>query len=243
MVVDCGGGTVDLICHELLANNKIREITRPTGGSYGSSFVDKEFIGFLRRKLGSSAIALLEKEHYNVLQYMVQKFCRRVKIPFTGDRSNFQPYEMDLDDYSWLKDIIKEGREKQLLREANWSIYVEYDDIKGMFDHCITKIIHLIREQLAQLQNKKCSTIMLVGGFSESEYLQTRIKKEFNKIVPNISVPSQPITAVVKGGVQFGLRAETMANRRKMPDIRVIVGLGIVLQFILLKYLFPFIYF
>ncbi|CAB4375358.1 actin-like ATPase domain-containing protein [Rhizophagus irregularis] len=225
MIVDCGGGTVDLSCHELLANNKIREITRPTGGSYGSSFVDKEFVGFLRRKLGSSTIELLEKEHYNVLQYIVQKFCRRVKIPFTGERTNFQPYEIDLDDYSLLKDIIKGEKEKRLLEEADWSIFVEYDDIKGMFDHCITKIIHLIREQLAQLQNKRCSAIMLVGGFSESEYLQARIQKEFNKIVLNISVPSQPIIAVVKGGVQYGLRAETMENRGKTSDIRVIVGL------------------
>ncbi|GES97236.1 hypothetical protein GLOIN_2v1678685 [Rhizophagus clarus] len=225
MVVDCGGGTVDLTCHELLANNKLRKITSPTGGSYGSSFVDKEFIGFLRRKLGSPTIELLEKEHYNALQYMVQKFCRRAKIPFTGERSNFQPYEIDLDEYPWLKDIIKEGKEKQLLREANWSIYVEFDDIKGMFDHCIAKIIYLIAEQLAQLQNKKCLAIMLVGGFSESGYLQARIKKEFNKIVPNISVPPQPMIAVVKGGVQFGLRAETIINREKTSDIRVIIGL------------------
>ncbi|RIA87530.1 hypothetical protein C1645_807256 [Glomus cerebriforme] len=228
MVVDCGGGTVDLTSHELLKNNRTREITGRTGGNCGSSFVDREFIKFLRLKLGNSTIESLEKEHYNVLQYMIQVFCRRVKFSFTGERSDFQRYEIDLDEYSWLKEIIEEGKEKRLLKEANWSIYVEFDDVKRMFDHCITKIIHLIREQLAQLQNKKCSVIMLVGGFSESEYLQARIKKEFNKIVPNISVPSQPMIAVVKGGVQFGLRAETMVNHTKTSwrsDIRIVVGL------------------
>ncbi|CAB5381347.1 unnamed protein product [Rhizophagus irregularis] len=58
MIVDCGGGTVDLSCHELLANDKIREITRPTGGSYGSSFVDKEFVGFLRLVKGGVQFGL-----------------------------------------------------------------------------------------------------------------------------------------------------------------------------------------
>src|SRR3954447_3556954 len=161
MVVDCGGGTVDVISHELLTDNRISEITERTGGNCGSSFVDKEFIKFLRRKLGNSTIELLEKERYGVLQYMVQKFCRRVKIPFTGERSDFQRYEIDLNEY-FIKDIIEEGKEKQL-KEAEWSIYVEFGDVKGMFDHCITKIIHLIKGQLTQLQpqRKKCSAIML----------------------------------------------------------------------------------
>ena len=42
--------------------------------------------------------------------------------------------------------------------------------------------------------------MLLVGGFSESEYLQDRIKKEFSDEVPNISVPKNPISSIMKGG-------------------------------------------
>src|SRR3954454_7871516 len=84
--------------------------------------------------------------------------------------------------------------------------------------------------------------MLLVGGFSESKYLQTRIEQEFNqKLANKISVPAHPIAAIVKGGnlnytllhvfeyssikllfinsqfiksaVQFGLRPEVAATR------------------------------
>ncbi|CAB5380748.1 unnamed protein product [Rhizophagus irregularis] len=54
---------------------------------------------------------------------------------------------------------------------------------------------------------------MLTGGFGESRYLQARIRQEFGKIVPNISVPIHPIIAIIKGGVQFGLQEEKVVNR------------------------------
>lgn len=216
MIVDCGGGTVDVACHELLAKNRISEITESKGGNCGSSFVDKNFKEFLRNKLGEPTFKLLENEYYNALQYMVQEFCENVKIPFTG--KNFKPYEIDLEDYftkypSTLRDIVKEGKEKKLLEESEWMITLQLDDVKEMFDPLITRIVHLIKGQLDQLQNKnkQCSAMMLVGGFSESKYLQNIIKSVFQNMV--ISFPPIPVVAVLKGGVQFGLEVETVAKR------------------------------
>ena len=42
--------------------------------------------------------------------------------------------------------------------------------------------------------------MFLVGGFSESKYLQKRIREEFSEVVKNISVPPQPMAAIVRGG-------------------------------------------
>ncbi|CAG8504961.1 9394_t:CDS:2 [Funneliformis mosseae] len=210
MVVDCGGGTVDLTRHELLQNSRLSEITERSGKNCGSSFIDKKFIEFIGTKLGKS-VELLKKKHYSSIQYMVQEFCRRVKIPFTGHKNEFQRYEIDLEDYHLLKEIV-EGKEKRLLEKDDWLIYVEFNDVKTMFDPIVGDIITLIKDQLKK-NDKKCSAIMLVGGFGESKYLQDRIRKEFNKTVPNISVPTQPIIAVVKGAVQFGLQVEIVANR------------------------------
>ncbi len=41
--------------------------------------------------------------------------------------------------------------------------------------------------------------MFLVGGFSESKYLQKRIKQEFQHIIRNISVPSLPMAAISRG--------------------------------------------
>ncbi|CAJ0750341.1 9258_t:CDS:2, partial [Entrophospora sp. SA101] len=44
MVVDCGGGTVDLTVRKLLSKNKLSEITERSGDLCGSTYVDDEFI-------------------------------------------------------------------------------------------------------------------------------------------------------------------------------------------------------
>jgi len=86
MVVDCGGGgTVDLTTRKLLENRKLGKITERKGDYCGESFVDDEFIEFFGRKVGPSVIDLIKDNHYtSQYQYMVQKFCRRVKFLFTG---------------------------------------------------------------------------------------------------------------------------------------------------------------
>ena len=75
------------------------------------------------------------------------------------DKDQISSYEIDLKACHLkhpltLKDVIEDGREKKLLKEADWLIKLELDDVKEMFDPFITKIIYLIRGQLDQLRNK-----------------------------------------------------------------------------------------
>ncbi|GBC30897.1 hypothetical protein RhiirA5_414182 [Rhizophagus irregularis] len=49
------------------------------------------------------------------------------------------------------------------------------------------------------------STMLLVEGFSESKYLQKRIKQEFSHQINDISVPTQPMAEISHGAVIYGL--------------------------------------
>ena len=53
IMVDCGGGTVDITCHQSLGDNGIRELIAPSGGDWGSTFINKSFIGFLHELFGA----------------------------------------------------------------------------------------------------------------------------------------------------------------------------------------------
>ena len=139
----------------------------------------------------------IKKDHYGQLQYIVQDFCRSVKIPFTGKEEDFRTFEVDLDLVPVIKQYVK-GKEKKELEKIEWCFEINFEEVKEMFDPTVEKIIRLIRDQLGK--NKECSAIFLVGGFSESKYLQARIRKEFGEVVPNISVPSHPTVSVLKGG-------------------------------------------
>ena len=55
IIVDCGGGTVDITTHEVLSAGPLclRELCPPKGGPWGSTFVDSAFVAWLKDFLGN----------------------------------------------------------------------------------------------------------------------------------------------------------------------------------------------
>ncbi|CAJ0847791.1 12914_t:CDS:10 [Entrophospora sp. SA101] len=203
LIVDCGGGTVDLTMRKLLPNKQLGEVTEHSGDLCGGSFVDLEFVKYIGRKVGGDAIKSLKEKKHGQYQYMIQKFCDNVKFKFKdGENENFE-YDFDIEEICpALKDYITDE-----LKENEWVITLDYETVKTFFDPVIGRIIRLIRRQLEE-SDGDCSAIFLVGGFSESLYLQKRIKGEFKKHVSIVSVPSEPACAVVRGAVEYGLNTE-----------------------------------
>ncbi|EXX60002.1 uncharacterized protein OCT59_009716 [Rhizophagus irregularis] len=219
IVVDCGGVTVDLTARKLIGNNPLqyREITERIGDFYGSVFIDNEFIKFLREKLGTRAIDLLMENNYDQFQCLMQEFCQHIKDPFTGDDTEFN-YTLDIKEKAPLLLSHVNRKTKKIMKKNEWLININYDDIKSMFDPIIDGIICLIHSQLSNNKDA-CSTIFLVGGFSENRYLQKRIKQEFNRTVKNISVPVQPIAAIAHGAVIYGLSIKSNGlNNNSVED-------------------------
>ncbi|CAG8668257.1 16080_t:CDS:2 [Gigaspora rosea] len=194
MIVDCGGGTVDLTTRKLLAGGQLGEITERAGDFCGSTFVDQKFLELMESFAGKSAMKKLKENNYGELQYLVKEFCEQIKFQFTE------------------------------LEENLWEVEITFDTIKAMFDPIIDRIIRMIQAQLdnartskigmAQISNT-CSAIFLVGGFSQSKYLFNRIKREFADKVENISVPTQPAAAICRGAAMYGL---SMYNAKTDPD-------------------------
>ncbi|CAB4400859.1 unnamed protein product [Rhizophagus irregularis] len=221
MVVDCGGGTVDLTTRRLLRDNKLSEITERTGDFCGGSYVDREFLKFLSRKLGESTINLLRENNYGQMQFMIQQFCQKLKFHFTGNQNEFDPYEFDIEEICPILKQYCNDNIKEEMEENDWVIDINFEDLKSMFDPVVGRIIRLIRGQLDSSKDK-CFTIFLVGGFSESKYLQMRVKEEFGKLVSAIIVPKQPIAAIVRGACDYGLDMSTIVER----TLKYTYGLG-----------------
>jgi molecular chaperone DnaK (HSP70) len=213
MIVDCGGGTVDLTTRMLIGNKRLSEITERIGDFCGSTFIDREFINFLREKLGTRAIDILIENHYGQYQYMVQEFCEYAKNLFTGDRGFL--YELDIEENSLSQYLSEET--KEIMKRNEWLIYIKYNDIKKMFDPIVDRIIRLIYVQLSNNQ-KTCSAMFLVGGFSESKYLQKKIRDEFRRKVNIISVPGQPEAAIVRGAAIYGLSLKNSSKTDEMNN-------------------------
>ncbi|CAG8526940.1 4411_t:CDS:2 [Ambispora leptoticha] len=212
MIVDCGGGTIDLTVRTILSDSKLSELTESTGDFCGSTYIDKEFKKFLGAKIGKSALEFMEEKHYPQLQYLIQYFCTHVKIPFDGDERNWRNKEIDLEEVCPVIMQYVKGDEREEMEECEWLIELDFQMVKCFFDKVIENILRLIHEQLIK-SKKTISAIFLVGGFSESKYLLHRVRQEFNRQVSYISVPSYPVTSIVKGAVMYGLKMDKVKTR------------------------------
>jgi len=97
VICDMGGGTVDLISYRVVATDpiKLEETTIGTGDQCGSSFIEREFIRWLEKKLGISNFLrisgnkLSSEVSYSSLPPSLEKLVRaftKEKLAFDGQQ-------------------------------------------------------------------------------------------------------------------------------------------------------------
>ncbi|CAG8574547.1 6288_t:CDS:2, partial [Acaulospora colombiana] len=142
--------------------------------------------------------------------YVDQEFVKYVGRK-VGNMDDYKNIELDLEEVCPALKQYVEGANRMKLEKDEWIMEFDFETVKAMFDPVIGKIIRLIRAQLDA--SGSLSAMFLVGGFSESKYLQSRVKEEFSKNIRYISVPPQPITSILRGAVEYGLNVQIIKNR------------------------------
>ena len=88
---------------------------------------------------------------------------------------------------------------------------IDIDIFKDLFQNSFKSIITHVENLVQHESVKGCSTILMVGGFSESELLQEEIKKSFPSMT--VIVPKDAGLAVLKGAVIFGHNPAAITER------------------------------
>ena len=107
IVCDMGGGTVDLISYRIaeLEPTTLEEATIGSGDTCGGSFVERGFLRWLERRLGTADFVLVAGEKSEnlfrtslppKLNRMVQDFIVEAKSGFSGNEKNFVRLPMPL---------------------------------------------------------------------------------------------------------------------------------------------------
>ena len=106
---------------------------------------------------------------------------------------------------AWERYIEEHGLETRDTDE----MFFTSQDVRRIFDPIVAQILRLIRKQVAAVSG--CKAILMVGGFSESKYLQKRVRDDF----PDIPVvkPTGAGGAVCVGATLYGLRPNLVASR------------------------------
>ena len=227
VVLDCGGGTVDITINKLLCEPDEKflsnEVLSSTGGcEWGSKYVDINFENFLKEFLGEKLFAVYQKnasmriDILDVFELLKKKFNpekvknSRLQLSYFGDNLTPDILKNLINNYNTLHPQYK------VSKKGSSGIDLSNDLMISFFEPLIKKIIDKVKELLEETKKKVGyypKFIFLVGGFGESPYLRQTIKKEFESEELIILIPKRPLVSVVRGACMFGLNPFSIASR------------------------------
>lgn len=205
LVLDAGGGTIDIVVHEVLPDNRVKELYTASGGCWGGNTVNKAFIALIAKLVGEDTFEQFKKEHtedYLDLQRAFEVKKRTIKPDQTDSLKIKIPVALlDLYSKKTRPSNAPEFSGKVELKRDKGVFDLEL--IKSLFTQSTENIIKHIETVLAKKETEGTSTILMVGGYSESPMLYEAVKGRF---LPKLNVITQHDAglAVLKGAVIFG---------------------------------------
>ncbi|XP_035994553.1 heat shock 70 kDa protein 12A-like [Fundulus heteroclitus] len=208
IVVDCGGGTIDITVHEVLKGGVLKELHKASGNDIAGQRVDRKFKEFLRDTFSAEVWDEYEEK------------CPHEVASIMYDFTLFKKNDEDIEIICPLN-LGMMAQKKQNMEEffkhvqgASWdegSINISKQKLRTFFEESLKSITL----SLTEILNKgfKIDYILLVGGFAESQILQKHIHDEF---IDNCKVlcPFRPQEIIMKGAVEFGRNQGVVASRK-----------------------------
>ena len=227
VVLDCGGGTVDITINKMLCepNEKFlsNEVLSSTGGcEWGSKYVDENFEKFLKEFLGEKLFAVYQKnasmkiDILDAFELLKKKFNpetvkhSRLQLSYLGENLTSDVLKNLVSNYNIIHPDTK------ITQRGSSGIDLSNDLMISFFEPLVNKIINKVKELLEETKKKAGyypKFIFLVGGFGESPYLRQKIKKEFESNELIVLIPKRPLVSVVRGACMFGLNPFSITSR------------------------------
>ncbi|NXA10160.1 HS12A protein, partial [Sapayoa aenigma] len=235
IVVDSGGGTVDMTVHQIrLPEGHLKELYKATGGPYGSLGVDYEFEKLLCKIFGEDFIEQFKIKRPAAWVDLMIAFESR-KRAAAPDRTN--PLNITLP-FSFI-DYYKKFRGHSVehaLRKSNvdfvkWSsqgmLRMSPDAMNALFKPTIDQIVQHLSEVFDKPEVTSVKFLFLVGGFAESPLLQQAVQSAFGARC-RVIIPQDVGLTILKGAVLFGLDPAVIKVRRSP----LTYGVGVLNRFV-----------
>ncbi|CAO1599474.1 hypothetical protein XANCAGTX0491_003198 [Xanthoria calcicola] len=205
LIVDCGGGTVDLIAYEVEEETPftVAECTAGSGDSCGSTALNRNFSNILRAKIRKMKLPDGSKTAGKVYAKCIMDFENRIKADF---RNNGQ---------KWAVDVGIEAEFPEAGIEEGYMTFTN-EEILQCFEPVVNRILELVRNQIIaiQAQNRLLQNVLVVGGFGASEYLFQQIRLHVPpQFQSKVVRPMDSVAAIVKGAVTAGITERVVTSR------------------------------
>ncbi|KAH9884837.1 hypothetical protein F4778DRAFT_799407 [Xylariomycetidae sp. FL2044] len=216
IVVDAGGGTVDLVSYivdEVAPLFQVTKVTELSSGRYGSTIIDQAFLyDFLPSRLSTADYEKLMNESRPGQEYgrgthilyrggeqqVLQNFLT-AKHGYKGDKTSI-PDSIELPEGIGEQD----NPEKKIM---GGQLLITASDMEEMFKKSVEGTLTLIQQQITQVDAKgyEVKAIFFSGGLSRSEYIRKEINKLARRYHIKLHCGEESWTAVVTGAALMGL--------------------------------------
>ena len=216
LVVDIGGGTVDISAHRLSSSpdEHVEVILPPAGNDCGGSMVNKNFAEFLEELVddkgftryidtGDETTKATHKARLNELVNDTFERQKRIYGEKGGEGSKLSirlPYTFREIYQSKLIAGIRKLNDPHI-QLSGIDLRIAYPKMKEFFQPVVEGLLQCMTETLLRL-DKEIETIYIVGGFGGCQYIYNVITKEFGDSYKYIT-PAEHDFTVVRGAVLF----------------------------------------
>ncbi|XP_060065910.1 heat shock 70 kDa protein 12A-like [Ylistrum balloti] len=219
LVLDAGGGTIDLTVLEVQKDGDLREVHRANGGDWGGTVVDREFEELLKDIVGKDLFQKFKEENISDVMNLYRNFelkKRSIKqneeglVTFTippilqrlfqkknkgGDTNALIASNKKYADVIWQTDKLR----------------IPNTLAKSLFAKSIDAIISHVKDLFSKPEVKGTSIILMVGGYSECILLQDAVKSAIKG--PKVIVPLDAGLSILKGAVINGHAPRIITTR------------------------------
>jgi len=213
MVVDIGGGTLDVTVHAIQDDGNIKEIHKVTGGPYGGLKVNQQFEALLNELLDSRQLQIYRKQSPSDWLCLMNEFEGKKKGERILDGKVMTNIRLPRSFVSLANQCWRSRYgEKDVKLKNNEYLALSSEVMKKLFFPVIDDIKKHLRSLQRNPQLSKVKTMLLVGGFSDSALFQKEIKSEFSRKF-RVLIPNHAAIAVVQGAVMFGKKPSKITER------------------------------
>ena len=230
MVLDIGGGTVDITAHNEV-NGGINVVSIPTGNSWGGTKVNEQFSIMLEKIVGDKDFRSFlgtgdQSQQMAIINNLLFKEFEDQKILFGKKKADDMENEMIIKIPNKLLSFYKASKIEEAVENLEGiefdddTLYIEKEVVeKKLFGPALKGIVDVMLEALNDIECQ-IDTIYLVGGFGGCKYVYEKIKQPIIELYSSkdlqceIIIPTTPNLAVAQGAVLWRKHPEVIKARR-----------------------------
>lgn len=219
LVLDLGGGTIDITAHEVMADAGLRELHQASGGYYGGTCVNDEIMSFFKRLFGAPVLMRLKEEnpgdYLDLMNDIEMKKCTyspkmdknniTLRLPVTLLDAYKEETECQIEEClqdTAFADDVQIKRDKMMISKKLFGSF---------FKSSVDNVVRIIKEILDTPSMSEVTTFLAVGGYAESALIKETLQTTFPE--KKIVIPTDPSLSVLKGAVIYGFEPEIIASR------------------------------